>query len=61
MPNVLGIDLGGLHVGLAVVQRPENRVLWCGTLHLSDKIKKLYELRRILLGQGFLQEGASRM
>jgi hypothetical protein len=46
--NVLGIDLGVKAVGLAVVQQPENRVLWCGTLHLSDKIKDLYDLRRTL-------------
>jgi len=44
LPNILGIDLGGKAVGLAVVQQPENRVLWCGTIHLSDKIKKLYRL-----------------
>ena len=48
MPNVLGIDLGGKAVGLAVVQQPENRVLWCGTVHLSDKIKDLYDQRRVL-------------
>jgi len=48
MSNILGIDLGGKHVGLAVVQQPENRVLWCGTVHLSDKIKELYDQRRML-------------
>ena len=48
MPNVLGIDLGGKHVGLAVVEQPDNRVLWCGTVHLSDKIKDLYDQRRTL-------------
>ncbi len=48
MPNVLGIDLGGKAVGLAVVQQPDNRVLWCGTVHLSDRIKELYDLRRTL-------------
>ncbi len=48
MPNVLGIDWGGKYVGLAVVQQPANRVLWCGTVHLSQKIKELYDLRRML-------------
>jgi hypothetical protein len=48
MENVLGIDLGGKFVGLAVVRQPDNLVLWCGTLHLSDKIKDLYDLRRVL-------------
>ena len=48
MPNVMGIDLGGKAVGLAIVQQPENRTLWCGTIHLSDKIKDLYDLRRTL-------------
>ena len=48
MPNVLGLDLGGKHVGVAVVQQPENRVLWCGTVHLSDKIKDMYDQRRTL-------------
>jgi 5-methylcytosine-specific restriction endonuclease McrA len=48
MANVLGIDLGGKAVGLAIVQQPENQVLWCGTVHLSDRIKKLYDQRRVL-------------
>ncbi|MEI7838052.1 MAG: RRXRR domain-containing protein, partial [Planctomycetota bacterium] len=48
MSNVLGIDLGGKAVGLAIVEQPGNRVLWCGTVHLSDKIKDLYDLRRTL-------------
>ena len=46
--NALGIDLGGKAVGLAVVERPGNRVLWCGTVHLSDKIRDLYDQRRTL-------------
>ena len=48
MANVLGLDLGGKAVGVAIVEQPENRVLWCGTLHLSDKIKDLYDQRRVL-------------
>ena len=48
MPNVLGIDLGGKHVGLAIVDETDNRVLWCGTAHLSEKIKDLYDQRRTL-------------
>ncbi len=48
MPNVLGIDLGGKAVGLAIVRPPENRVLWCGTLHLSESINDLYDLRPTL-------------
>ncbi len=48
MPNVLGIDLGGKAVGLAVVEQPDNRVAWCGTVHLSDRIKDLYDQRRTL-------------
>ena len=48
MRNVLGIDLGGKAVGLAVVRQPDNHVLWCGTVHLSDKIKDLYDQRRTL-------------
>jgi len=48
MANVLGIDLGGKAVGLAIVQQPENQVLWCGTVHLSDRIKDLYDQRRVL-------------
>lgn len=50
MPNLLGIDQGGRAVGLAVVQQPANRVLWCAAPHLPDKIEKLYELRRTLRG-----------
>jgi len=50
MENVLGIDLGGKAVGVAVVERPVNRVLWCGTVHLSDKIKDLYDLRPTMVG-----------
>lgn len=57
--NVLGIDLGGKAVGLAVVEQPDNRVLWCGTVHLSDRIEDLYDQRRGLsrqeLSQGVLR------
>jgi len=48
MTNVLGIDTGGKAVGLAVVEQPTNNVLFCGTLHLSDRIKDLYDQRRTL-------------
>ncbi len=48
--NVLGIDMGGKYVGLALVRQPDNEVLYASTIELRDlrdTIKDRRAMRRI--------------